>query len=346
MILAWILAAILLVALILYAVLAGADFGAGFWDLFASGPRAARQRDLVALAIGPVWEANHVWLVLVVVLLFTAFPPAFSTLTIALHVPLALMLLGIVARASSYVFRNYDVAGDRVQRRWGNLFAYASVVTPVLLGVVVGAISSGAIRVAPEEGFRVLTGFFAPWVRVFPFAVGFFTLSLFAFVAASYLIRETRDPELQEDFRVRALVAQGGVLVFAVISAFTARVGAHEQFAIALLGSWWSWLFFAAACFVATASTALLLYRMYELARILAAAEAAIVVAGWGFAHQPFLIAPDVTIANAAAPVATLRLLVIVLAAGVVILFPSLYWLYRVFKREPIFEEMGRERAE
>ncbi len=340
---AWVMALVILIALILYAILGGADFGAGFWDLFASGPRARRQRDLVALAIGPVWEANHVWLILVVVALFTAFPPAFAVLSIALHVPLALMLLGIVARASSYVFRNYDVAGDVVQQRWGNVFAYASAATPILLGIVVGAISSGAIRVDPERGFEVLTGFFAPWVRIFPFAVGFFALSLFAFLAAVYLIRETHDPELQEDFRLRALIAQGGVVVFALIAALTSRLGAHEEFHVRLLGSWWSWLFFAAACVVAAITTLLVVRRRYALARIFAAGEVAVVVAGWGFAHQPFLIAPDVTIENAAAPAATLRLLIIVLAVGALTLFPSLYWLYRVFKREPIFEELRRD---
>lgn len=340
MTIAWFVAAVMLVALIIYAVLGGADFGAGVWDLLASGPRKRQQRDLVAAAIGPVWEANHVWLIVVIVLLFTGFPPAFSVLSIALHVPLALMLVGVVARASAYVFRNYHEAGDRVQQRWGNLFAYSSVITPIFLGIIVGAISSGAIRADPSQDFRVLTGYFAPWVRVFPFAVGFFALSLFAFLAAVYLLRETSDRALLDDFRVRALAAQGAVVLFAIVAAVAARTGAYVEFNARLLQSWWSWLFFAAAILVAALTTTLVVTRRYRWARVCAGAQVAIIVAGWGFAQQPYLIAPDVTIDLASAPAVTHRLLLAVLGGGSVILLPSLYALYRVFKREPIFEEL------
>lgn len=343
MTLPWVIAAIMLVALILYAILGGADFGGGVWDLLASGPRAREQKDLVSLAIGPVWEANHVWLIVVIVLLFTGFPPAFSVVSIALHVPLALMLLGIVARASAFVFRNYDVAGDRVQQRWGNVFAYASLITPILLGMIIGTITSGEIRVAPDENFRVLTGFFGPWLKLFPFVVGLFTLSLFAFLAAAYLIRETTDPLLQEDFRKRALASQAAVVVFAILAAISARTGSHPEFSSRLLASGWGWLFFAGACVLAAAATFALFTRRYRGARILAGAEAGVIVAGWGVAHQPNLIAPDVTILNAAAPKITHELLVLVLAIGALTLLPSLYGLYRIFKREPIFEEMRRD---
>jgi len=343
MTLPWLVAGLILVSLIIYSVLGGADFGAGVWDLFATGPRARRQRDLVAQAIGPVWEANHVWLIVVVVLLFTGFPPAFSVLSIALHVPLALMLLGIVARASAYVFRNYHEVGDRVQQRWGNVFAYASVATPILLGIILGAISDGAIRADPDDEFRVLTGFFAPWLRVFPFSVGFFALSLFAFLAAVFLIHESSDPELREDFRTRALISQGGVVVFAVIAAFASQLGEREHFSERLLGSWWSWFFFAAACVIALLSTLLLWGRRYRGMRIVGGAQVAVIVAGWGIAHQPYLVAPDVTIENAAAPPITLELLVWVLAGGAILLLPSLYYLFRVFKRQPAFEELRRK---
>lgn len=344
MILPWVVAGIMLVALILYAVLGGADFGGGVWDLLAGGPRAREQKDLVAHAIGPVWEANHVWLIVVIVVLFTAFPPAFSVLSIALHVPLALMLLGIVARASAYVFRNYDVAGDQVQRRWGNVFAYASVLTPILLGVIVGTITSGEIRADPDQNFRVLTGFFGPWLKPFPFVVGFFTLALFAFLAAAYLIRETSGALLQEDFRKRALVSQTAVVILAVLAAASARSGSHPEFATRLLRSTGGWFFFAAACLLVVLATFALYTRRYRGARVLAAGQVAVIVAGWGVAHQPNLIAPDVTITNAAAPLITHELLILVLAIGALTLFPSLYGLYRIFKREPIFEEMRKDR--
>src|SRR5207245_2586242 len=124
---------------------AGADFGGGVWDLLAHGPQARAQREVIASAIGPVWEANHVWLVLVVVVLFMGFPVAFATLGTVLHVPLALMLTGIVLRGSAFAFRTYDVRRDATQRRWGRLFAIASLVTPVMLGVCVGAVAAGRV---------------------------------------------------------------------------------------------------------------------------------------------------------------------------------------------------------
>src|SRR3954453_19851471 len=139
---ATLLAAVMLAALILYALLAGADFGGGVWDLLSIGPRAKAPRALISHALAPVWEANHVWLILVVVVLFTAFPPAFAAVTTGLHLPLSVMLVGIVLRGSAFTFLHYD-ASERNRRRWGRAFALPSVATPVLLGVVVGALASG-----------------------------------------------------------------------------------------------------------------------------------------------------------------------------------------------------------
>src|SRR3954471_3116805 len=130
----------ILASLTIYALTGGADYGGGGLDLLARGPRAEGQRALIARAIGPVWEANHVWLILVVVVLFTAFPPAFAAVTTGLHLPLSVMLVGIVLRGSAFTFLHYD-ASERNRRRWGRAFALPSVATPVLLGVVVGALA-------------------------------------------------------------------------------------------------------------------------------------------------------------------------------------------------------------
>src|SRR5262245_28774394 len=197
-----------------YALLGGPDFGGAVCDLFASGPRKQGQRELIAEAIGPVWEANHVWLILVVVLLFTAFPPAFAAIATALHIPLTLMLIGIVLRGSAFTFRSYDKRTDDVQRRWGRVFSMTSLITPVLLGVTVGAISSGGIR---SEYSDFALAFVSPWLAPFPFAVGFFALALFAFLAAVYLTIEARDEALREDFRLRALASAVAVGVMALV---------------------------------------------------------------------------------------------------------------------------------
>src|SRR5262245_55646236 len=131
------LAAAMFIALCLYFLFAGADFGGGVWDLLARGPRAARQRRAVERAIGPIWEANHVWLILVVVILFSGFPRAFAAISVALHVPLTLFLVGVVMRGSAFAFRALDMSGDASQRRYGLVFSMASTIAPVLLGMTV-----------------------------------------------------------------------------------------------------------------------------------------------------------------------------------------------------------------
>ena len=137
----------MIASLVLYALLGGADYGGGVWDLFAFGSRAREQRKLIADAISPVWEANHVWLILVIVILFTAFPPAFAAIATALHIPITLLLIGIVLRGTAFTFRTYDIQRDDVQRRWSIMFSIASIITPILLGTTLGAIASGTVRV-------------------------------------------------------------------------------------------------------------------------------------------------------------------------------------------------------
>lgn len=322
------LAGALFVSLTFYVLLGGADYGGGVWDLLAWGPRARQQRELIAAAIGPIWEANHVWLILAVVLLFTGFPPAFAAIATALHIPLTLILIGIVLRGSAFTFRSYDRRADNVQRRWGRIFASASLLTPILLGVVVGALASGEINI--KDGV-VTTGFWRAWLAPFPFAVGLFALALFAFLAAVYLTLETADAELQEDFRRRALAAAVTVGLLALLVFLLSGAGApalrHK-----LAASWWTWPLQIATGGAALGAMAGLWLRRYRLARYCAAAQVSLILWGWGAAQFPYLVAPDLTLYNAAAPQITLRLLWWALVAGALLLFPSFYYLFRVFK--------------
>src|SRR5207248_1277384 len=166
-----VLGAAILVALVLYALSGGADYGGGMWDLVARGPRARRQREAIEHAIGPIWEANHVWLILVVVLLFVGFPPAFAVIMTALHIPMTAVLVGIVLRGAAFVFRKYDRQEDRTHRRWSTLFGAASFFTPFVLGLCLGGLASGQIRVV---GDRVTSGLLAGWTSPFAVACGLF----------------------------------------------------------------------------------------------------------------------------------------------------------------------------
>jgi cytochrome d ubiquinol oxidase subunit II len=325
-----IIASAIIGSLIFYALLGGADYGGGVWDLFASGRRAPHQRALIAKAIGPVWEANHVWLILVIVILFTAFPPAFAVISTALHIPLTLLLIGIVLRGTTFTFRTYDAQRDNVQRRWSLVFSIASIITPLLLGITLGAIASGTIRV---ENGMVLSGFFNSWLAPFPFAVGFFALALFAFVAAVYLTLETDNYELQEDFRIRAIVAGVAVGMLALTVFLLAGTGAPTVRA-GISRSWWALALHFLTATLAAGAFYSLWTRKYKLARVCAAAQVTLILLGWALAQYPYLVEPDITIASAAAPPITLRLVVGALAAGALLLFPSYYYLFRIFKGE------------
>ena len=323
-----IIAGVMVASLVLYALLGGADYGGGVWDLFALGKRAREQRALIAKAISPVWEANHVWLILVIVVLFTAFPPAFAAIATALHIPITLLLIGIVLRGTAFTFRTYDVQRDNVQRRWSLVFSVASIITPVLLGIILGAIASGTIRV--ENGL-VTTGFFKSWLAPFPFAVGFFALALFAFLAAVYLTLETRSRAWQEDFRLRAIIAGVVVGLLALIVFILAGKGAPTVRA-GISRTWWALGLHILTAVFAIGAFYTLWTRRYRLARICAAAQVTLILLGWAFAQFPDLVEPDITIASAAAPRATLQLLLIALVLGALLLFPSYYYLFRIFK--------------
>jgi cytochrome d ubiquinol oxidase subunit II len=326
-----IIAGVMIASLVLYALLGGADYGGGVWDLFAFGKRAQQQRKLIAEAIGPVWEANHVWIILLIVVLFTAFPPAFAAVATALHIPITLLLIGIVLRGAAFTFRTYDVQRDYVQRRWSLVFSIASIITPLLLGLILGAVASGTIRV---DNGAVTTGFFRSWLAPFPFAVGFFALALFAFLAAVYLTLETRDRALQDDFRLRALIAGVIVGLLALTVFVLAGTGAPTVRA-GISRSWWALALHVCTAVFATGAFYALWTRQYRLARVCAAAQVTLILLGWAFAQYPHIVEPDITIFSAAAPRITLQLLLAALIAGALLLFPSYYYLFRIFKRVP-----------
>ena len=316
--------------LIVYALTAGADFGGGIWSLLASGPRKAEQRTAVEVSIGPIWEANHVWLIFVIVLMFTAFPRGFSAIGIALHIPIVLVLIGIILRGCGFIFRAYGLDDAAGAARWGRIFEWSSLVTPFFLGTCAGALSSGAIRVGPEG---VTSGYLAGWLGPFGLMTGLLTVVLFALLGAVYLAADTQG-EVQNDFRLRALAMEvvGAVVAFGVL--FAASTEAPELFDRFSLSSW-NWLVQGGAAVSASATVILLLSRRCRLARWSVATQVGLVVLGWGLAMDRMLIVPDLSIHDAGGHADMLWQILPLIAAGLVILLPCLWYLFRVFKSRP-----------
>jgi cytochrome bd ubiquinol oxidase subunit II len=327
-------AGLALITLTAYAVLGGADFGGGVWDFFASGPRADRQRRAISEAMGPVWEANHVWLIFLLVILFTGFPVAFSTLSIALFIPFHLVLVGIILRGAAFVFRAHgrDEAGP--QRVWARAFGSASIITPVLLGMCLGAVSEGSIRVADGQ---VQIDFWTVWLSPLSWACGALALVLFAYLASVYLMLETSG-DLREDFRLRTLVSGGVVAAIAVLLlpllAWQAPRLAENLLSLRALPV------LALGTVFALVSLWAVLTRKILLARAMAIGEVTMLLWGWALAQWPYLIYPDLTIEQAAAPEPTLGFLLATVPVGALLLVPSLALLFGVFKgRNPEAEE-------
>jgi cytochrome bd ubiquinol oxidase subunit II len=314
--------------LILYALTGGPDFGAGVWSLLARGPRKAAQRDALHHAIAPIWEANHVWLIFVIVVLFSAFPRAFSAISIALHIPLALALLGIVFRGAAFAFHAYGIQTDRTRQRWSRVFYISSIATPVLLGNIAGALGTGQIRVINS---RVATGFFAGWTTPFAWLVGAFTLALFATLAATYLCAETEDPLLSDDFRFRAIAAELVTGLLAGFVSWRASIEAPQLYG-SLMESTWTWLVQAATAASAVTTILLLWVREVRMARYTCALQAALVVAGWGLAMNQHFVLPDVSVAYAVAYAPVLPAFAIAFGGGALLLVPAFWFLLRVFK--------------
>ncbi len=317
----------LLVGLSAYAVFAGADFGGGVWDLFASGPRRNAQRSAIARAIGPVWEVNHVWIIFVIVVLFTAFPAAFSALSIGLFGPLSLILLGIVLRGASFVFRAHAEDQPKLQRWFGIGFSVSSLITPFALGASAGAIAEGALKPDGLGGWYTIawSDFFQP----FPIVAGCLAVSICSFLAATFLTVVT-EGALRDDFRRRALIAGGGVALFGALA-----LPLSTRFAIPLSHELLEGRALPLVVFggvLALTAFVVTLTRAYAVARYVAVAFVLAVLWGWGLAQWPYVVTPYLTYQDAASTNAMLRVFLICLAAGAVILLPALYILFHVFK--------------
>ena len=315
-------AALMFLGVVAYAILGGADFGSGMWDLLAGDAReGAHLRSQIDRSIGPVWEANHVWLVYVLVFLWTGFPTAFGAIMSTLFVPWLLVGLGIVFRGGAFAFRKFSSSVREAQLH-GIVFAASSVVTPFFLGMIAGAIASGRV---PAEG----TGdVWRSWTGPTSWVGGVLAVLTVSFLAATFLAADAARGgrhALADDIGTKALwsgiVAGAAALAAAVaieLDAETLADGLHTRGLVLVVGS-------AAA---GMATLVLLKQRRWALARLTAVAAVGAIVVGWGVAQYDWILVDELTIDQAAGARPTLIGLVIVFVAAAVTAVPALIWLF------------------
>ena len=317
----------ILVGLAAYTVLAGADFGAGFWTLFPGGGRAgsAATREHARHAMGPVWEANHVWLVFVLVVCWTAYPVAFGSITSTLSVPLFIALVGIVLRGATYALRG-QLEDARGARAVESLFAVSSILAPFALGTVIGAIASGRVPVGNAEG-----DIWTSWTHPTSILIGALAVATSAYLASVYLAADAQrigERTLELDFRARALRAGVVAGALALAGLLVVRSDARPIWDGLTTGGGLALVLLSAAAGVATLT---LVWRSrFALARVSAALAVAAIVAGWAVAQHPRFL-PGLTIEEAAAGRSTLIALIVAVAIGAIVLVPSLALLFGLF---------------
>ena len=325
--------AILWVGATFYALFGGADFGGGFWDLVAGGAeRGQRPRDTIQRSLTPVWEANHVWLIFVLVVLWTAFPPAFSAIFTTLHVPIALAALGIVLRGAGFAFRK-SIVGLRGRRAMGATFAISSLLTPFFMGAVVGAIAAGNV---PAEGNGDA---FSSWLQPLPLLIGAMFVASGAYLAAVFLVGDARrgdDGEMERYFERRALGAAVVAGAFAIAGLVALHAEARYVFD-RLVDQGLPLVVLSLLC--GAALLAVLLRGGRRPLRPLAAGAVIAVIWGWGGAQFPYLLPASLRIDQAAAPDPTMTIVFIVFAVAAVVVLPSLALLYTLTQRDLLESE-------
>ncbi len=316
---------VMLLALTLYAILGGADFGAGVWEFTTALQSTDKERRHIYKAIGPVWEANHVWLIFVLVILMNGFPTAFAALGKALWFPLLLALAGIVFRGASYVFRSYGRGTETERTLWEVVFAVASTATPLFLGAAAGTVAAG--RLAETT---TLTG----WMTALSVFTGFYAVGMCAYLAAIYLTREahlTGDAELLTLWRKRSL-STGlwvGVLSFAGLAMVWIEA---PVLAAGFINRGWPLILISLTCGIGS----LIETSRGNTTRAVLAASGAVaaVIWGWGVSQYPVLLPPGMSALDAKAPDNVLWMMLAVITLGTVLLFPALAYLFVLFKSE------------
>jgi cytochrome bd ubiquinol oxidase subunit II len=318
--------ALVMLGITAYAVLGSADFGAGFWDLTAGGAeRGGPVRGMVQRSMSPVWEANHVWLIFILVITWTAFPVLFGSVFSTLTIPLFLAAIGIIFRGAAFALRG-QAATIREARVLGGMFALSSVLIPFFFGAALGGIASGRVEVGNAAGDP-----WSSWLNPTSAVIGVIAVLTGAHLAAVYLAGDSvraEQPQLARAFRARALgsgVASGAAALIGIV---VVRGDARPLFDGLTSGGGLAMVLVSAIAGVAT--LALVWAERYGLARFVAAVAVAAIVVGWALAQDPYVLPGQLTLDQAAAGDATLAAVLIGIGLGSLILGPSLWWLYRL----------------
>jgi cytochrome d ubiquinol oxidase subunit II len=322
-------------ALLLYLLMGGADFGAGIIEMFTSHANKSRTRRIMYNAIGPIWEANHMWLIIAIVILFVGFPVIYTTMSTYLHIPLVIMLMGIIARGTALTFRNYDAVIDDMQKVYNKIFVYSSFITPLFLGIIAGSAVSG--RIDPQAS-TFMDAYIYSWLNWFSVAIGFFTVALCGFLAAIYLIGETHDEAECKGFirkarimNVAAVVAGAGVF----IAAITERIPLVEWVFGNVIG--------ITAVSAATISLIMLWYLIYKgkryIIRVLAGFQVTMILLTTTYKHYPNIVILKnggyLSLIGDRGADKTIEALGLALLIGSLFILPALIYLVWSFQRKP-----------
>jgi cytochrome bd ubiquinol oxidase subunit II len=328
-------AIVLLLAVVAYAVFGGAEFGAGFWDLTAGGPeRGQHPRDVIERSIDPVWEANHVWLIFIFVILWTSFPEAYASITLTLFVPLTIAALGIVLRGARFAFRK-AVVRLRYRRAFGAAFAASSVLVPYCMGAIAGGIATGRVPAGGQAGDPVRS-----WINPTSILGGVLAVAAVAYLAAVYLVWDARrldDTEMVEYFRGRAVIAAAVVGAIGTFGTFVLRTDAPYLFD-GLTSRALPLIILSVGCGVV--ALVLLVRKAPRGARLLAVVAVASTILGWGVAQWPYILPETLTFSAAASPTGTLGAVLIVVVLAALIVVPGFVLLF-VLDQKGLLPEEG-----
>lgn len=324
----------------LYVLLGGADFGAGILELFSSKENKKLIKKTVYSVMGPVWEANHIWIIILIVILWIAFPGYYNILVIYLHIPLTLVLLGITLRGVAFVFRHYDAVKDKSQILYDKMFELSCVVTPIFLGMTFGTLISGNIVLMDTaENPDFVTLFIAPWFQAFPIAIGLFFAALCTFLAATFLIGEV-DLENRKLYIRKATIATYTVIVLGLIT-LVIGYSQEKQFVLDFIQNYYA--------LGLVSISAILIFPLwysirkgdYILCRFFAGLQVILIITAALFAHYPDIIITKtgaISLLDNAAPPEVIKVLAISLLVGGFLILPGLFHLLKSFKMIKILE--------